>query len=347
MLSTRSEEVKSLKIYWNGIKINGRKELIKCDIHFERNGENNGTVIVYAENGDCLPVQIFHEVENESNYYTDLFDEDHCRIYSNHPLYKYFCYAAMKSDARSEKRFISYAEKRIEKLQNCTSPTALKLMKSYQKDIESHETIIEEFEKLNNPGQPSEDEVKRCVDSYNEAQRIAKEEAMKAEFEEYHNQLVKFQAEKNETHSIISNANEAHPLKVGESYVSFLWSECPGFYDLCDEGSGKKLDVSLKAADEIIKKLNSFYQNNGSQKTGFRIVLKDGFIYTGRFYFGEEKGGLQEHIEDWIETLKSYAGKFGSTKEQDLHSAETLTGFSNELKNEMNYAANETNNCQA
>ena len=101
-----------IRIYYNGIKLNGG-ELIGCSYSLNNHRDFDKCVTIYAKNyGAQLPRDLL-PVKNETDIYTDYFDTDGATITPDHPLYKYFRYAALKSDAKHAERYAAHCEKRI------------------------------------------------------------------------------------------------------------------------------------------------------------------------------------------------------------------------------------------
>ena len=90
-----------IKIFYNGLKVDGGK-LIKCG--FDR---RDGYVRMWGRDYDRLPRDLFN-VENNSDSYTDYFENDSSSVPADHPLYKYVEYAAIKSRIHDTKQGIKY-----------------------------------------------------------------------------------------------------------------------------------------------------------------------------------------------------------------------------------------------
>lgn len=145
--------VQTVKIYWNGIKINGGKLLkwhITTDLH------KGSPVTAYAASyADDLPRDLL-PVVNESDGMTDYYETDRTTVTVEHPLYKFLRYAALKADARPvEKRLADLRqqlpENRLEWYN--TANTAIK------KEIDALEIHLAVYEYTNDPGQPTAEDV--------------------------------------------------------------------------------------------------------------------------------------------------------------------------------------------
>ena len=90
-------ETKSIKFFYNGMKINGDKKItVKCSYDMDADGQ---TVRIYADGyGAQIPRDVFDNVKNDSDIMTDYFDKDGCTVTPAHPLFKYIQYAAAKCE---------------------------------------------------------------------------------------------------------------------------------------------------------------------------------------------------------------------------------------------------------
>lgn len=128
-----------IKFYYNGIKLNGKNELVKVD-YFLR-GDNDGNVFISADGyGAQLPRDLF-EVENDTDIYTDYFDTDGATLPPSHPLYKFAYYAAKKAEYKRAKKSLKYFAEH-------PKYRALSQEELYKK-------MISDFEQMNDPGQPT------------------------------------------------------------------------------------------------------------------------------------------------------------------------------------------------
>ena len=127
----------SIKFYYNGLRLNGEKSLLKCSYYL---GENS--VTIYANGYSHLPRDLF-EVVNESDIYTDYFEDDRATLGPDHPLYKYARYAAAKAELRHLPRHIKYLEESASYY-----PVGRKV------EIEAKKARLAELEAIENPGHP-------------------------------------------------------------------------------------------------------------------------------------------------------------------------------------------------
>lgn len=142
--------VQTVKIFWNGIKINGGKLLkwhITTDLH------KGSPVTVYAASyADDLPRDLF-DVVNNSDGMTDYFETDRTTVTVEHPLYKFLRYAALKADARQVEKRLADLRKQLPENRLEWYNTAIK------KEIDGLEIHLAVYEYANDPGQPTAEDV--------------------------------------------------------------------------------------------------------------------------------------------------------------------------------------------
>ena len=140
-----------IRIYYNGIKIDGGK-LIRCGYSIDNNHDHHESVTIYArEYGAELPRDLF-EVRNGTDIYTDYFDKDSAEILPDHPLYKYFRYAAMKARARDDKQYCEHLRAELNSGKRELWPGRFDTLRA---DLERREAFIKAFEAMTDPGQPT------------------------------------------------------------------------------------------------------------------------------------------------------------------------------------------------
>lgn len=268
------DKTNSLKVFYNGLKINGEKKLIKAYM-----GINGDSVRIYAKTGETLPRDIW-EVKNNTDLYTDYFDDDRVTLTSEHPLYKYVLFAAAKHEIRSERKFIE------------TIPAIYR--ESYKPDIECSQKRIAALEQIENPGQPSADELEQCREIMRkgeEAEKAARKAAEEAEREQRN------AAEKSNV-EFVEKTLAAFPILSGAPFVTVEWSESAAL----PEG----LKMSLAAAEMIFAELNKRASKaEGYYKTSFKIEFPDVGSYEGRYDIGADDTTLSEHIKSfaaWMST---------------------------------------------
>lgn len=100
----------SIKFYYNGLRVNGEKKLIRVFYSLDNNAEGREEVSISARDYENLPGDVF-AVSNDTDYCTDYFDSDRATVTPSHPLYKFVRAAALKSEIRSAEKYIPTLEK--------------------------------------------------------------------------------------------------------------------------------------------------------------------------------------------------------------------------------------------
>lgn len=292
-----------IRIYWNGIKIDGGK-LIRCGYSIDNNVDHHTSVTIYARDYADLPRDLF-QVVNNSDSMTDYFENDRADLTPEHPLYKYFRYAAAKAKIRDLKAYITSYEKEL------AAPERWHGRHEYaRQEIERSKATLDTLEAMTDPGQPTAEdlaEIDRQRQEAENARRAAEHEAELREREKMLNARCNGRR-------LIEAEQEAHPIKEGEPTVCINWSEHPAFY-AWDEDA---LILSLEAAENILHRLDA--EQNATReteqghgwyyKTKFTITGKDEsgeeFSYTGRYDLGDNDGGLIEHIRAFAEYYRTH-----------------------------------------
>ena len=282
-----------VKIYYNGIKIDGGK-LIKCGYSLDNNADHSESVSIYARDYSSLPRDLL-PVKNNSDSYTDYFEHDHAYITPDHPLYKYFRYAAAKAAIRDLKGSIAYHEKELAGRERWAGQHDF-----YKKENDRDRAKLAELEKTEDPGQPTAEDLAEIDRQKQEAENARKA----AEHEEQLRQRENYLRQRNAGRDLIHAEAAAHPIQDGEPVVCINWSEHPGFYEYADD----ELLLSVTAAENILAKLDREQNETRETPTGsgwyfkthFTITGKDEsgeeFSYSGRYDLGDNDGGLVEHI---------------------------------------------------
>lgn len=315
----------SVKFYWNGLRINGEKTLIKCSYSLNNHKEHKQCVTLYARDYSHLPRDLF-VVENGTDYYTDYFDTDSATLTPDHPLYKYARYAAAKAEIRDLKHYVEYTEKNLE-----TSAYYKRNRDYYENEIKTKREKIAELEAIENPGHPTDDDLMRIAELRLEAEnaRIA------AEQERLLKRREEMLRQQNEGKAYIERIAAEHPIKEGEPVVTIDWSENPAFYHW-DEGG---LKLSVAAAEIILTHFDKEVhaeEDRGYDKTSFTIefVNEEGELdtYKGRYDLGDDDGGLIEHIRSFGE-FYSKKGSFGNGNptEEDKELGEAIVAIADML----------------
>lgn len=124
-------DTQSIKFFWNGIKVDGEKKLIRCHYSLDSSTAVSGPcVTIYARDYSAeLPGDLF-AVQNGSDSYQDYFCTDKATLGPGHPLYPYARAAAIKAELRNEKYYRS---------DPCTTSRAAKMRKlwNYKQELET------------------------------------------------------------------------------------------------------------------------------------------------------------------------------------------------------------------
>lgn len=317
----------SVKFYWNGFRLNGDKALCKCSYSLDNHRDYKECVSIYAD-GCRLPRDLF-EVVNETDYYTDYFDSDHATLTPGHPLYKYVRFAAVKAQIRNLKSHIQYVTKRLQ-----TNPVYAK----HYDDAYLKQRVDElaALEAMEDPGQPTEDDLKRIAELRLEAENAriaAKQEAEQKARES-------MQARKNAGRHFINDVAKKYPIRDGEPVVTINWSEHPAFYSW-DDG---ELKLSVAAAEIILTHFDKEVhadQDRGYDKTSFTIeyVNEAGEMdtYEGRYDLGDNDGGMIEHIRAFGSRYMKM-GRFGNNNpsDEDKEMGKAIVAFADMLAGYVN-----------
>lgn len=289
----------SIRFYYNGIRLNGDKKLIRCWYSLDNNAEHEPEVSISCRDySGSLPGDIF-AVENETDLYTDYFDTDGTRLTPAHPLYPFARAAAIKAETRDEPAYIEKLEKDIATKKEIWPGQH----KSWKEDLERRRARLSarlaELETLPK-GNPTADDL-AAVAAYYQAIAKARAEAEEAEKKA---RLEKVMRERVEGRVYIQQIASRYPIKEGRPVVTIEWSEHPAFYSFEDG----ELKLSIDAAEIILTHFDTPRQ--GYDKTKFSIECKD-FTYTGRYDLGDGDGGLIAHIracgnDDAAEYLESF-----------------------------------------
>lgn len=312
----------SIKFYWNGLRLNGEKRLVKCSYSLDNHRDHKECVSIYASGGGRLPRDLF-EVHNETDIYTDYFDDDHAVLTPDHPLYKYARYAAAKAEMR-------YLPKHIAYLESAPSyfPDGRKV------EIEAKKARLAKYEAMEDPGQPTAEDLEKIARMRQEAENAR----IKAEHEAKLKAREAMLAKRNAGRHYINDAAKKNPIKEGEPVVTINWSEHPAFYSWKDD----ELKLSVAAAEIVLTHFDKeacAEEGGGYYKTKFTInyVNEDGEedTYEGRYDLGDNDGGMIAHIRAFGEWYLN-KGQYGNGKPTDedkatgqaiVEFAEMLEGF--------------------
>ena len=286
------EKTTTIKFFWNGIKVDGKKKLIRCHYSLDSSTAVSGPcVTIYAR--DCsaeLPGDLF-AVQNDTDSYQDYFCTDKATLGPGHPLYPYARAAAIKAELRNEKYYRS---------DPCTTSRAAKMRKlwNYKQELETLPT-----------SQPTAADVAE-VHALNFAAETAR---IAAEKEQEQKERETVLCARINGRRYIEDIAAAHPIQEGAPVVTIEWSEHPAFYSWEDgelKLSVAAAEIVLRHFDEELAERNAAEGRGGYDKTSFVIeyTAQNGELstYEGRYDLGDNDGGLIAHIRAFAE---SYRGK--------------------------------------
>ena len=287
-------KTESIRFYYNGIRINGEKRLVKLFYSLDNDHRFAGECVsLSAYDGGSLPSDLF-PVENDTDYYTDYFDNDRATIGPDHRLYKYARYAGEACKIKHLEHIIKRESERI-----AAGKFGYAGRERLEKELAQHQEQLAALRQHTNPGNPSADDLEAC-----RALELEEENARRAaELEEEQKERERVLCLNSECRHIVADAMEHFPVKSESPVVVIEWSENPAL----PEG----LRLSPAAAEIIFYRLDArIHADNarGYDKTSF-VVEYDGGRYTGRYDLGDNDGGLIAHIRafgEWRRTHDQY-----------------------------------------
>lgn len=309
------ENTTAIKFFWNGIKLNGSRELVKCFYSTESQQEDRPRVTIYAKGygrGD-LPADVFR-VENESDSYQDIYRADKATIYEEHPLYKFARYAAEKAHARgADERMEGYRRE----IASADPKRYAAFIKARTANLEAEEKRLAAFRAMKDPGQPTAADL-AAVEAMNSAAESAR---LAAEHEAQLKERERVINMQNEGEVFIKETAKAHPLRKDAPVVHIPFSECPAFYSF-----KRGLALSVTATEIILRRYNQkTKKSQNCGKTDFTITgigENCADTYTGQFEIGAETSGLIQHIREESAHLAEWGSCFNKhPSEQDKQDA--------------------------
>lgn len=318
-----------IRIYWNGLKIDGGK-LVGCYYHYDPSAE---TVCISAKNYDDLPCDIF-DVTNDTDIYTDYFDNDRATVDASHPLYPYLRYAALKEDAR-------YAARNVERIEKRISDGDQRAEKIYSGELARDRARMEAFRAERDPGQPTAADLAEIDRQRTESENARREAEHRAELEERERVL----RQRSEGREYIESVNEKFPIRAGEPVVEIPFSENPAFFswtesrdkvrmELIHHADGstetktiieeprRRLLLSVKAAEIVLDHFDKLkaLEHRGYDKTDFVITWTEPgdteeSRYEGRYDLGDRDGGMIAHIRNLAQWYLTHDA-FGNVKQE-------------------------------
>lgn len=331
-----------IRIYWNGLKIDGGK-LIKCGYSLNNASQQGGeAVTIYADGyGAQLPRDLL-PVVNETDSYTDYFDTDRATISPDHPLYKYFKYAAVKAELRHLARMVEYDKERMENARP-------DLRSFYADELKRAEERQAAYAAEKDPGQPTAADLAEIDRQRTEAENARREAEHRAELEERERVL----RQRSEGRQYIESVIEKFPLRAGEPVVEIPFSENPAFFswtesrdkvrmELIHHADGstetktiieeprRRLLLSVKAAEIVLDHFDKLkaLEHRGYDKTDFVITWTEPgdteeSRYEGRYDLGDRDGGMIAHIRNLAQWYLTHDA-FGHVKpEPETENAQT------------------------
>lgn len=326
----------SIKFYYNGLRLNGSRALVKCSYSIDNSRRTaSPCVTICADRGGRIPRDLF-PVENDTDIMTDYFDNDRATITADHPLYPFARAAAVKYEINLLKISQRYAEKRA---------AGGYMADYYTKEAARLAGRIEQFnaELAALPStQPAAADLEAVAAQNLEAEnasRRAEQEAEQAERETVLRRRVAGRC-------FIAETEQAHPITPGAPFVEIPFSENPAFYACTDQAgkTGEPLRLSVAAAEIIIRHYDAeVYADPDSayDKTDFVIHYTDEHgqpsTYSGRYDLGCDAGGLVSHIRNFGENLRSMGHLWNSQPtEQDEADAAAILALADLLTAEIN-----------
>ena len=319
----------SIKFFWNGIRVNNSKKIIKVFYSLDNNVEHTPSVSISARDYDHLPTDIF-VVQNDTDYYTDYFDSDRAELTPEHPLYKYARAAALKSAIRGEPEYIAKLRAHLGKPDNFYYNSRLAEIESREKRLAQYTAELADLPQ----GHPTAADL-ATVEKMNtaaESARIAAEQAAEQAYRE------KIFAERINGCAYIKEIAKQYPIIDGAPYVEIPFSEHPAFYNWNEQNP---LILSVAAAEIILSHFDEqrFSENEaenvgGYDKTDFIIYYKrngKAETYEGRYDLGDHDGGMIEHIRSFGR-MYIEQGSHGYPNEEDKTKGLQIVEFSNWLE---------------
>lgn len=288
------EQVKTIKVFWNGIKIDGDKTLIKCEFNIDGFPSYHDKI---PELG--APVEIsdpssydFRQLHNERlrNIFQGEDDEGNksyngekyifSYITPDCPLYEYFFAAGIKAKIHFGESQIRWNKKRGY---------------STEKD-EARKRELEEILPKVGAAVPA-DKIRAFEDWKRKKANEVRDEHLDEHLAEEARAEARYQLEKSYRKTPLEGLKKTFPIE-GEKYsVLFEWSESPSI----EEGER----MSFTAAETYIAFLESVHKEHGYDKTRTIIINNESGekVYILRRDIGDYKGklvGIIGHIEDYV-----------------------------------------------
>lgn len=330
------EKTTAIKFFWNGIKLNGSKQLIRCFYSLDNRQDGRECVTIYARDySGHLPGDMF-PVENGTDLYTDYFETDRADLFPKHPLYPYVRAAAVSAKIREVKWSITQEKKHVERVGSRMTKDGLTYCTNRIAQLTEQLETLESKRSTLPTGQPTAADVE-AVHTMNlaaETGRLADEK------EQEQKERKAVLAMRNAGRVYIEEVAAANPIREGAPVVTIQWSEHPAFYSW-DEGELKlsvaAAEIVLRHFDEEQAEKNAAEGRGGYDKTKFVIeyTADDGerHTYEGRYDLGDNDGGLIAHIRAFGDFLHT-RGHFGNNHptEEDKQQAAGIIALADLLE---------------
>lgn len=315
-------DLPDVRFLWNGIKYNG--DFIKCSYSNYVDG-----ITIYADTCERLPRDLF-DVENDTDIYTDYFDDDRARVLPDHPLFRFVAFAYYKQEAHRAAHSLKMAEKRLAKY------AGTRRAEWYKDDKERAEKRLAELVPVADPGQPTRADVAAVKRERIEKENAEREREHREELERREKELAKRASLLNFCDAMAA----MFPAESGERFACVEWSENGGLDVIGIEECGDKATrFSLTAFNAILNAADiQRGPHCGYDKTSFAIFAPDGEQeYEGRYDIGDGDGGLYEHIAaiaKWYIEKPIVYGNFANEDER----AEAVAAIVEANKERLTYA---------
>lgn len=319
--------ITSIKFFYNGLRLDGASTLVRCGYSLDLDAE---TVTIYARSGSRLPSELF-PVENDTDLYTDYFDDDHAELTPAHPLYKFAVYAASRAKLREVKARAAYLAGRID------HPSAYDAhnLEALRTELAAVDSCRAALESIQNPGQPTAADL-AAVDQMKQDAESAARAAEQAEEQRRREEAL---AESAAARAIVREEVLASSLTDGEPYAIFGFSESAAFDDFRTESGEPRCICSIAAADAITRRLDLLY--NPAQTVPHDYRKTDVTIYypaaggqwqsyAARLDLGTEYGGLVEHVRRHGEQLRT-PNRYCTPSADDLTTAAAILALADRL----------------
>ena len=311
-----TEPEKGIRFYTNGIKVDGGR-LIRCWYSLDDN-----SVTIYAKDCARLPREYF-AVRNDTDIYTDYFDDDKTTLTPDHPLYRFARYVAAKGRAKRDQARLNAIEAEVASGQPERWRGHNDALRTEAQGLRRN---MAEWERMKDPGQPTAADLK-AVEELKTAKESARIAAEHAEDMARREEMLR---KRTEGRHYIESVAEQHPVVDGQPTVEIPFSENPAFYSWTEsidqtrteikynaDGTQeektevitprRRLILSVAAAEIVLRHFDEevHAERRGYDKTDFIIRYKDpesgeDSTYEGRYDLGDNDGGLIEHIRAFV-----------------------------------------------